>query len=77
MKNKAELENEVAEEVFKALQSPIQNNEDFKVATDKVVEAFMKLPNEPLDNEFLLECLGKAKNLYEDFYERTGKEISL
>jgi uncharacterized linocin/CFP29 family protein len=66
MESKVELENEVAKEVFEALNVDIENNESLKIAVDKLVKALSKLPKEPIENEYLLARLESAKKFYKD-----------
>ena len=66
MKSKVELENEVANEVYDALNAEIENNESFRIAVDKMVKALNKLTNEPIDNEYLLARLESARKFFED-----------
>jgi hypothetical protein len=66
MESKVELENEVAKEVFEALNVDIENNESLKIAVDKLVKALSKLPKEPIENKYLLARLESAKKFYVD-----------
>ena len=76
MRSKGELENEVAKEVSEALNADIENNESLKIAVDKLVNALSKLPNEPIENKYLLARLESAEKFYNDpKFKKNFREI--